>query len=145
MTCSQNVRQRIAGSGPESRIRSRGARGMRGRLEHDPDLRERIGEPGVREAVDGGRPGGGGDEADKRAQGGRLAGSVGSEEADDLALVDVEAQVVDGPYRAEVLGEVLDRDDGHGPAMMRGAGPALYGAAIRAVVNKKEPRPVPVA
>ena len=29
MTCSQNVRQRIAGSGPESRIRSRGARGIR--------------------------------------------------------------------------------------------------------------------
>ena len=30
MTCSQNVRQRIAGSGPESRIRSRGARGIAG-------------------------------------------------------------------------------------------------------------------
>ena len=70
-------------------------------------------EPGVREAVDGGVPGGGGDQSDERAQGGRLAGSVGTEEADDLALVDVEAQVVDGPHGAEVLGEVLNRDDGH--------------------------------
>ena len=52
-------------------------------------------------------------ESDERAQGGRLAGSVGTEEADDLALVDVEAQVVDGPHGAEVLGEVLNRDDGH--------------------------------
>ncbi len=99
------------------------ARGMRGRLEHDPDLRERVGELGVREAVDGGAPGGGGDQADERAQGGRLAGSVGTEEADDLALVDVEAQVVDGPHGAEVLGEVLNRDDGHVQVIIRSRAP----------------------
>ena len=88
-------------------------RRMRGGLEHDADLGERVAELGVREAVDGGRPGGGRDQADERAQGGRLARSVGTEEPDHLPLVDVEAQVVDGPHGAEVLCQVLNRDDGH--------------------------------
>ena len=50
------ARERDPALGREhAQVVARGARGMRGRLEHDPDLRERVGELGVREAVDGGR------------------------------------------------------------------------------------------
>ena len=40
----------------------------------------------------------------------RLAGAVGPEEAEDLALVDAEADVVDGGEAAVLLGEVLNLD-----------------------------------
>jgi hypothetical protein len=72
--------------------------------------------------------GGGSDQADQRAQGGRLARSVRTEEADDLALVDVEAQVVDGAHGAEVLREVLNCDDGHVNVMVEFSSSCRAGA-----------------
>ena len=44
--------------------------------------------------------------ADRR----RLAGTVGTEEAEDLASVDRQAHVADAPSLAEGLGQVLDKD-----------------------------------
>ena len=47
-------------------------------------------------------------EAADDAQDGALAGPVGPDDAEDLALADLEAQVVDGDQAAEVLADVLD-------------------------------------
>ena len=70
----------------------------------------------------------------------RLARSVRTEEADDLALVDVEAQVVDGADGAEVLGEVLNRDDGHVTVIVRsGCDPPTRGQARDRGVNAEDP------
>ncbi len=54
-------------------------------------------------------------------QGGGLAGAVGAEEADDLALADLEADVVDGCHGAEALDQALRFEDCH-PPIMAGAG-----------------------
>jgi hypothetical protein len=49
-------------------------------------------------------------EAQQRAQRGRLAGTVGSEEADDAPGGHREGEVVDGERVAETLGEAADFD-----------------------------------
>ncbi len=43
---------------------------------------------------------------------GRLAGAVGAQEPEDLALGDAERDVIDRADAAEVLGEPIDLDDG---------------------------------
>jgi hypothetical protein len=45
---------------------------------------------------------------------GRLAGAVGAEQAEDLALADLEAHVGDGDVVPVALAEVLDVDRSHG-------------------------------
>ena len=59
--------------------------------------------------------GGGGEVAGQDAHGGRLAGAVGAEEADDLAGRHVEGHVADGGVVAVVLGQVADVDHGQPP------------------------------
>ena len=61
-------------------------------------------------AGDGGGAGGGGDEARKHAHGGGLAGAVGAEEAEDLALVEAEGDIVHRGEAAEPLGQARDLD-----------------------------------
>ena len=46
--------------------------------------------------------------------GGGLPGAVAAQHAEDLAAVDLEADVVDGDGAAVALVQVLDLDDGHG-------------------------------
>src|SRR5215204_1687030 len=84
-----------------------------GGLQDRADVANGIGQLPVRLAVDPGAAGGWGDQAEQGAQGGGLAGSVGAEEPDHGALVDLEAEVVDGDDRSEALGESLDGDDSH--------------------------------
>ena len=73
-----------------------------------------------------------------------LPDPLGPEEADHLPLVDVEAQVVDGPHGAEVLGQVLNRDDGHVTSIIRIPRPRYERAGRCRMVNEEEPSPVPV-
>src|SRR5262249_49060882 len=51
---------------------------------------------------------GGGQQAAKNADGGRLARAVGAEEAEDLALADFHGDVVDRCEAAELLYQVID-------------------------------------
>jgi hypothetical protein len=85
-----------------------------GGLQERADVADGVGQLPIRLAVDPGAAGGRGDQAEQGAQGGGLAGPVGAQEADHGALVDFEAEVVDGEHVAEALGESLDGDDGHG-------------------------------
>src|SRR6185295_724623 len=57
----------------------------------------------------------------------RLAGAVRAEEAEDLAPLDAEADVLDGGYAAITFREVLDLDHGRSPIVC-GAGP--FGAGV---------------
>ena len=57
-------------------------------------------------------------QAGEHGDGGALAGAVGAEQAEDLALVDVEADAVDGQHalgRVVLLAQLLDLDDAHRP------------------------------
>jgi hypothetical protein len=49
-------------------------------------------------------------QVEKAADGGRLAGAVGPEEAEDLARTNLEAERIDGGEVAEVLAELIGRD-----------------------------------
>ena len=51
-------------------------------------------------------------DADEHLDGGRLAGAVGAEQSDDLALGEAERDPVHGSEGAIVLGEVVDVEDG---------------------------------
>src|SRR6185503_7914905 len=51
-------------------------------------------------------------EAGEHADGRRLARPVGPQEAEDLARVDLEADVIDGDERSERTGQVKGLDDG---------------------------------
>ena len=62
------------------------------------------------EAGDAGDAAGGRQEGCQDAHGGRLAGTVGAEEADNLAMRHVEGDVADGGVVAVVLGELADVD-----------------------------------
>jgi len=53
---------------------------------------------------------GGGKISGEDLHGGAFAGAVGAEETDDLALVDMEADVLDGAETGVGLGEVIDFD-----------------------------------
>jgi len=55
----------------------------------------------------------GGDQPEDHVQGGGLAGAVGTEQADDLARADPEADAVHGGDRPEALGDVADVEDRH--------------------------------
>jgi hypothetical protein len=68
----------------------------------------------VRAAGDGRGSGGGLDEAEEHPQGGGLACSVRSEESGDVALGDLEAEVVYCDDIPEAFGEAVDVDGGHG-------------------------------
>ena len=73
-------------------------------LDQRPDAGQVAGLPGgaaEQPHLTGRRP----DESQQHAQGGRLAGAVGSEESIDLARADLEVQGVDGGQRAVPLGE----------------------------------------
>ena len=48
--------------------------------------------------------------AGQDAHGRRLAGAVQAEEADDFTFINSEGDMVDGQYRPEILGEVIDLD-----------------------------------
>ena len=61
------------------------------------------------------RPGIGGTQADGALDGGRLAGAVGSQDAEDLACLNGEADVVHRHGGSVRLAEVIDLDDRHGP------------------------------
>ncbi len=70
-------------------------------------------------AEDGHRAGRRAHEVEDHAQRGRLAGTIGAEDAGDGAFLDGEAHVVDGEdLLAEALGEVIGLDDGHRPSRM---------------------------
>src|SRR5262249_25897880 len=68
------------------------------------------------------------DEPHQGADRGRLAGAVGADEAEDLALLDGEAGVGHGadalpaPARPVLLGQLLDGEDGLGHVTRRAAG-----------------------
>ena len=49
--------------------------------------------------------------------GGGLARAVGPEQGEDLALVDVETDVVDGLVAVEVLRQPLDAKEAHSPVL----------------------------
>jgi len=51
------------------------------------------------------------DEPQQKPDGRRLAGAVGSEEADDLSLEDLEVEVIEGRDGPVALGEALRPDD----------------------------------
>jgi hypothetical protein len=109
------VEGQTGGGGDDPQVVAGAAAGMEaGGLQERADVADGIGQLPVGSAVDPGGPGGRGDQAEQRAQGGGLAGPVGAEEPDHGALVDLEAEVVDGGDRSEALGESLDGDDGHG-------------------------------
>ena len=59
-------------------------------------------------------------EAGDRLDGRGLAGTVGSEDAEDLAFLDGERDAVDGRAVAVALGEVGDFDDVHAPSLAGG-------------------------
>ena len=62
------------------------------------------------DAADDGRAGGRPQQTAQHADGGRLAGAVGAEKAEDLAGFDVERQLIDGRERAEPARELVDLD-----------------------------------
>ena len=68
-------------------------------------------------------------EAGQQIEAGRLAGAVRADEADDLALVDGEVDVVDGGESAEVLGEVTRFEKE--PASHVGRGSGFRRGAVR--------------
>ena len=66
-------------------------------------------------AEHGDRPAVGSEQAEQDPDRHRLPGAVRSEEAVDLAAVDLEIELVERPRRTERLDETRDRDDGLGP------------------------------
>jgi hypothetical protein len=75
--------------------------------------------PGI-VAQDADRPGIGDPKAGDRFDGRGLPGAIGSEDAEDLALLDGERQVVHGRAVAIAFAEVFDFDDVHAPSIARG-------------------------
>ena len=69
----------------------------------------------IRPRVAAEQPGGAGvgpQQAEQDAEGGRLPGAVGPEEAVHLALLDLEVEPVEGDGGAEGLAQAADLDDG---------------------------------
>ena len=64
------------------------------------------------EAGHGARAAAGAEDAAEHADGGRLARPVRAQEAEDLALLDLEADAIDGHEVAEPLFQVVDHDGG---------------------------------
>ncbi len=81
--------------------------------------RDRVG--GRLDAEDLGPPGGRPDEVEQDTHRRRLAGAVGPEEAEDLALGDLEVELDDAAMLAVGLGQALGLDDsGHGTPFQEG-------------------------
>src|SRR4029078_3432864 len=59
-------------------------------------------------------------QAGDRFDGGGLAGAVRAEDGEDLALLDVEGDAVDGDAAVVGLDDVVDFDDVHGPSIVPG-------------------------
>ena len=93
-----------------------------GRFQHRTDLAGGLIEVDVAATGERGGPRRRGDEAEQHAQRGRLAGTVGPEEAGDSSRPQLEGQVVDGGHRAETLGEAVQLDGGHGVCSFRSPG-----------------------
>ena len=92
-------------------------------LELDADeAAQALAVPAGIEAQDPDRAGVGRPQTGDRLDGGRLAGAVRSEDAEDLALLDGEGHAVDRRAVAISLGEVGDFDDVHGPSIAHGSG-----------------------
>ena len=70
-------------------------------------------------------PGGRRKQSAQDADGGRFAGAVGPEESEDLALRDLERDVVHGDEIAEALHQVLDVD-GRAGVVRRHCGALLF-------------------
>jgi len=69
----------------------------------------------------------GGEYSVDQVEDGRLAGAVRSNEAEDLALADCKAQLIDGPQPAEPLAQVLDLEQRRhsSTALVRGQRPYI--------------------
>src|SRR5690606_2965610 len=77
-------------------------------------------------AVEGDGPGIGPQEARDHVERGGLARAVGPEQADDLALGELEAQIVDGNKAAEAPAQAGDGEQrAHGAASLRPSRPSL--------------------
>jgi hypothetical protein len=59
----------------------------------------------------------------------RLAGAVGAEEAEDLALGDVERQTLDANHRPEILRQRVEMNRGHTHVRTSGCVPARESAS----------------
>ena len=95
--------------------------------DHGVTVHERVAAAGVQQAREHG-------------DGGALAGPVRAEEAEDLALGDVEAHAVDGQHalgRIVPFAQVLDIDDAHRPTLpvRRAADDSLYTEGRAAVTR----------
>ena len=60
-------------------------------------------------------------DAGDQVEDGRLSGAVGPDEADDLALLHLEAEIVHGPEAAEVFRQALGFEKRHPPGSSRPA------------------------
>jgi hypothetical protein len=122
------------GGGDDLEVVAGAAAGMEaGRLQDRADLADGVGQLPIRPAVDPGRPRGRGDQPQQHAQGGGLAGPVGAQEPDHRALVDLEAQVVDGDDPSEALGESVDGDDRHRSPPLPSAGLLVEAGPVKGV------------
>ena len=104
-----------AGGGEDPQVVAAGAPGVEARvLEHRADVGARV-RRGRRRRSPSKRRGAGveADQPEQHPDRRALAGAVRAEEAGDPARLDLEAEVRDGPDRAEALAESLDLDRGH--------------------------------
>jgi hypothetical protein len=91
-------------------------------LEHCADVPDRRLEGSIRAAADGRRTRGRGHQTEQYTQGRRLPGAVRSEEPDDTAAAELDAEIVDGHDVAEALRETFECDDRHGCRVLSLAG-----------------------
>ncbi len=108
---SARVRDPDLGRQHPEMVSGRPARVEPGRLDRRADDVPGSRDVGVGPPPDRGGPGGRAHQPQQHAQGRRLAGAVRAEEARDATWTNGEAEVVDCPYRAEVLGQSVDADD----------------------------------
>jgi len=104
------ARDAVRGGHPAQVVAAAACRVDEPGIEEQPDLVERRLHSGVGMTCECGGAPLEPVEADHAAHRGALAGTVGPQEAGDLARRDVEAEVVDGDGGAEALREVLDSD-----------------------------------
>ena len=73
---------------------------------------------------------------------GRLAAAVGADDAENLALVDLERHAVDGDDAAEALSEIVDGEDGaHRARLIAADGRGDRRRALAAGLNRRSTRP----
>ena len=114
----------VARGGEDPQVVAPGAPGVEARvLEHGADLGARVLEVVVDLAVEPRGAGVDPDQPEQHPDRRALAGAVGAEEAGDPARLDLEAEVRDGPDRAEALAQSLDLDRGHRRRRLVGSAP----------------------